>query len=48
MLYETAARAQEVLLLDVEDLHPANKRAVVIGKGGNAALRVPVGSAELR
>jgi site-specific recombinase XerD len=36
MLYETAARAQELLLLDVEDLDLANKRAVVIGKGGNA------------
>ncbi len=36
MLYETAARAQEILLLDVEDLDVANKRAVVIGKGGNA------------
>jgi integrase len=34
MLYETAARAQEVLLLDVEDLDVANKRALVIGKGG--------------
>ncbi len=36
MLYETAARAQEVLLLDVEDLDVANKRALVIGKGGIA------------
>ncbi len=36
MLYETAARAQELLLLDVEDLDLAKKRAVVIGKGGNA------------
>ncbi len=36
MLYETAARAQEILLLDVGDLDMANKRAMVIGKGGNA------------
>ncbi|HEV2068820.1 MAG TPA: tyrosine-type recombinase/integrase [Acidimicrobiales bacterium] len=36
MLYETAARAQEILLLDVGDLDVANKRAMVIGKGGNA------------
>jgi integrase len=36
MLYETAARAQEILLLDVDDLDMANKRALVIGKGGNA------------
>ncbi|HEV2070096.1 MAG TPA: tyrosine-type recombinase/integrase [Acidimicrobiales bacterium] len=36
MLYETAARAQEILLLDVGDLDLANKRAMVIGKGGNA------------
>jgi integrase len=36
MLYETAARAQEILLLDVDDLDMANKRALVIGKGGYA------------
>ncbi len=36
MLYETPARAQEILLLNVEDLDVANKRAVAIGKGGNA------------
>ncbi|MBW3548145.1 MAG: tyrosine-type recombinase/integrase, partial [Actinobacteria bacterium] len=36
MLYETAARAQEILLLDVGDLDVPNKRAMVIGKGGNA------------
>ena len=36
MLYETAARAQEILLLDLADLDVANKRAMVIGKGGNA------------
>ena len=28
--------AQEILLLDVDDLDMANKRALVIGKGGNA------------
>lgn len=36
MLYDTAARANELLLLNIEDLDPANKEAVVIGKGGNA------------
>ncbi len=36
MLYETAARAHEVLLLDVEHLDVANRRASVVGKGGNA------------
>jgi integrase len=36
MLYETAARAQEILLLDIGDLDVANKRAMVIGKGRNA------------
>jgi integrase/recombinase XerC/integrase/recombinase XerD len=36
MLYETAARAQEVLLLNVEDLDLPNRRATIIGKGGNA------------
>jgi integrase len=37
-LYETAARAGEVLALDVEDLDLAHRRAVVIGKGGRAEL----------
>ena len=36
MLYETAARANEVLALDVTDLDVARRRAVVAGKGGRA------------
>lgn len=36
MLYETAARAEELLSINVEHLDTANKDAVVIGKGGNA------------
>ena len=35
MLYETAARAQEVLRLNVEDLDPARKRASTVRKGGD-------------
>ena len=35
MLYETAARAGEVLSLNVEDLDLSRKRAVIIGKGGH-------------
>ena len=38
MLYETAARASEVLALNVADLDLAHRRAVVIGKGGRAEL----------
>jgi integrase len=34
MLYESAARVGEVLALDVEDLDLANRRARVVGKGG--------------
>ena len=34
MLYETAARANEMLSLDVDDLDLANNRAAVRGKGG--------------
>jgi integrase/recombinase XerD len=34
MLYETAARAEELLNLNVTDLDPANKRAQVVSKGG--------------
>ncbi len=34
MLYDTAARANEILNLDIEDLDLANKRARVVGKGG--------------
>ncbi|MGH9022009.1 MAG: tyrosine-type recombinase/integrase [Acidimicrobiia bacterium] len=37
-LYETAARANEVLALDVGDLDLPRRRAVVIGKGGRAEL----------
>jgi len=35
MLYETAARTNEILALNIEDLDMARKRAVVIGKGGH-------------
>jgi site-specific recombinase XerD len=35
LLYETAARANEILTLDVTDLDPVNKRARVIAKGGD-------------
>lgn len=38
LLYETAARANEVLGLDVCDLDLPRRRAVVIGKGGRAEL----------
>jgi integrase len=34
LLYETAARANELLALDVEDLDLANRRARVHSKGG--------------
>jgi site-specific recombinase XerD len=34
MLYESSARAEEVLMLDVVQLDPANRCAVVIRKGG--------------
>ena len=34
MLYETAARAEEILTLNVEDLHPEFRRARVKSKGG--------------
>jgi integrase/recombinase XerD len=34
LLYETAARANELLALDVEDLDLANRRARVRSKGG--------------
>ena len=40
LLYETAARASEILALNVEDLDMPRRRAVVIGKGGRAE---PVG-----
>jgi integrase len=35
MLYETAARTNEILALNIEDLDMPRKRAVVIGKGGH-------------
>jgi integrase/recombinase XerD len=34
MLYETCARAEEILTLDIEDLLPDDKRGRVISKGG--------------
>lgn len=48
LLYETAARANELLGLDVEDLDLANRRARVVSKGG-AVERVfwQAGSARL-
>lgn len=36
MLFETAARANEVLLLNVEDLDLDDRSAITIGKGGSA------------
>lgn len=36
LLYDSAARASEVLGLDIEHLDLARKRAVVVGKGGDA------------
>src|SRR5450759_974607 len=38
LLYESAARAGEVLALDIDDLDLPRRRAVVIGKGGRAEL----------
>jgi integrase len=38
LLYETAARASEILALDVENLDLANKRARIRSKGGDAEL----------
>ena len=35
MLYETVARAGEILALDIEDMDLSRKRAVLIGKGGH-------------
>ena len=40
MLYSTAARASEVLGLDVEDLDLGRKRAAVVGKGGHREVVV--------
>jgi integrase len=48
LLYETAGRADEVLSLNVEDVDVANKRAVVISKGGDRELlHFQTGSARL-
>ena len=38
MLYETAARASEILALDVDDLDLARKRAFITSKGGDIDL----------
>ena len=38
MLYETAARASEVLALGVEDLDRPQRRARVVSKGGNTDM----------
>jgi site-specific recombinase XerD len=40
MLYSTAARASEVLAVNVEDLDLARKRAVITGKGGHREVIV--------
>ena len=37
MLYETAARAREILALNVEDRDLAERSARIVGKGGGAA-----------
>ena len=48
LLYETAARAQEVLSLDVEDVDLDNKRARTVSKGGDTEwLHFQSGSARL-
>ena len=48
LLYETAARANELLALDVEDLDLANRRARVHSKGGAVEwVFWPTGSAQL-
>jgi integrase len=48
VLYETAARAGEVLSLNVEDLDLENKRARVVSKGGDIEwLHLQAGSARL-
>ena len=40
MLYETAARSNEILALNIEDLDLARKRAAVVGKGGHREVVV--------
>lgn len=48
LLYETAARASEVLSLDVEDVELGNRRALVRSKGGDIELlHFQTGSARL-
>lgn len=48
MLYETAARAQEILGLNVEDLDLPRKRATVVRKGGDVdVVHWQTGSARL-
>lgn len=48
LLYETAARAEEVLCLDVADLDLANKRARTVRKGGDVdVLHFQSGAAQL-
>lgn len=48
MLYETAARAEEVFRLNVEDLDLGGRRAVTIRKGGDTdVLHYATGSARL-
>ncbi len=48
LLYETAARANEVLCLDIEDLDLPNKRARTISKGGDVEwLHFQSGAARL-
>lgn len=48
MLYETAARAQEVLRLNVEDLDQSRKRATTVRKGGDIdVLHWQTGTARL-
>lgn len=42
MLYESAARADEVLCLNVEDLYPQDKRGRITAKGG-ATEWIPAG-----
>jgi integrase len=41
LLYETAARAEEILTLDIGDLDTASKRTRVVSKGGAAPGREP-------
>lgn len=48
LLYESAARADEVLGLDVDDVDLPNRQAIVTGKGGNRELiHFQTGSARL-